>query len=252
MPSDLDRAPYVQWSPKSGGTVRVYADAVENEDFDATAVKTSNPVESGSRVTDHVRNEPVSYKCRMFFSDVPVRGDLDPTYHPGVVAPYQLPTLAYPNNTPLLSPGGLTNAVEGAIGAGVAALTGAGPNPPKMAKALQFRDPPGRLQEFLQQLLIERDAKTLFTTKGDKAPVLTNMCLTSIGLHRTADDGDSGALDLEFEELVFTSTETTAAVPLPKEPRGQTKKSGKAGNTEEVTGPQKTGAAALADSLLGG
>lgn len=247
-----DQLPYVEFTPVSGGLPqRVYADAWEHEELSIQTSVVSEPVESGARVTDHMRNEPITLKCRMFFSEVPVRGDLDPTYHPGTVASYPLKALTYPNNTPLLSPGGLTNAVESGIGALASAITGGGADGPTIAQGLQFAAPPGRLREFLQKLIELREAKSLFAV-GCSVLRLDDMALTNAGIARTAEDGDSGALDLEFQQLQFVSTETAKALPLPLEPRGQPKKGGSGGNGTEVpAGPQKTGAAAAYDAAKG-
>src|SRR5690349_12072795 len=96
-----DEMPYLEWSPKAGGTKRIYADVWEQEEFGATATVTEHAVEDGSKVTDHYKPDPITLRCVMFFSECPVRGDLDEE-HPGKVEEVQLAIPPYPNLTPLL------------------------------------------------------------------------------------------------------------------------------------------------------
>lgn len=247
----VELLPYIECSPRTGGTERIYADSWEHEDLTLPTSVTEVPVESGARVTDHIRNEPITLKCRMVFSGSPIRGDLDRA-HKGVVTTYPLNVPPYPNLTPLLTPGGLTKAVEGGIAAVANAIGLGGADGAKSATALMFPDgPPGRLREVITRLTQWREDKELFTV-GASTVRLENMALVSLGCSRQADDGDSGALDLEFTQIAFVSTQVTLAVPLPLEPRGQGKKGGKSGAEPVPDGPkQKTVGAALVDSFFG-
>ncbi len=246
-----DQLPYLEW--ESGGVVkRVYADAWESEDFEAACLVTENSVADGARIVDHVIVEPIVLSCRMFFSETPIRGDLDPA-HKGKVRVFPLGIPAYPENTPLLSPAGITGKVTGALSAVGEAigLIDAPPNP-KTASALRFEDPPGRLREFLESLLEQRAKRTLFAV-GLSVLRIESLALLNARIARTAADGDSGALDLSFRQLEFVSSETAEALPLPLEPRGQIKKGFDGKAAEDIPpGPKKSAAKAIKDSLTGG
>lgn len=242
--------PYIEWAPKAGGTKRVYADTWEQEGFAATATVTEHAVEDGSKVTDHYKPDPVTLRCVMFFSECPVRGDLDEET-PGQIEEVQLAIPPYPNNTPLLSPAGLTNAVGAGVNAVGAALGFGGSQGPTKASALRFAEAPGRLRSVVEKLMQLRDEGILFAV-GSSIARFESMALREARVDRTSADGDSGAIALDFVQVQFVTTESAEALPLPLEPRGQVKKSTTTGSAQDVPeGPKKSAAAALLDTALG-
>jgi hypothetical protein len=233
----IEELPYLEWQPEAAGTQRVYADVWERDEIIADAVVTSFAVESGSLVSDHYIPDPVVFKATLFFSGSPVRGDLDKN-HPGVVSTVSLDIPEYPQEFSIR--GGLQ-----ALGI----LTG--PTVPDTVQALTFASPPGRLREFLTQLLELRAARTLFTV-GSTTIRLDSMALRHIGLGRTAEDGDSGAIELEFQQVTFTSSDTAVAPPLPAQPRAQTPKNANAGGDKPIPeGPQNSALKTLKDKVFG-
>jgi hypothetical protein len=219
----LDELPYVEYVTKAGDTKRIYADAWMSEDLDATATATQHAIQSGGKVSDHYQPDPQDIKVTLLFSEEPIRADLDTTVQGKTqVIPIAYPP--YPNNTPLLSPGGLTNAAGAAIGAGARALgiDLGGASLPSSYTALRFDAPPGRGRAAYQTLMQLRQDKALVSI-GTTVARLEDCALVGIHLGRKPEDGTAISIDLTLQQLTFSSTEETKAVPLPLEPRGAAK-----------------------------
>jgi hypothetical protein len=240
-----DELPYLEWAPTSGGTVRIYADAWKQEGLSATSVITEHAVESGAKVTDHIRPEPITVHCEMFFSEAPVRGDLDSEFV-GQLRSEPLSLPEYPNNTPLLSPYGLAKATAAGINA-IGNALGLGGGPTK-ASAMRFDSPPGRLRSVLEKVLQARSEGTLFTV-GCSVLRVESMALKECSITRTAEDGDSGSIVFEFTQVQFVSTESAKAVPLPLEPRGQIKKNTSTGKASDVPAAKSSAAKTLLNGV---
>jgi hypothetical protein len=233
----LEDLPYLEWQPEASGTQRLYADLWERDELNADAAITSFAVEDGSLVSDHYVPDPIMFKATLFFSGSPVRGDLDKN-HPGAVDTVSLDIPEYPQ--------------EFSIRGGLQALgILPGPTVPDTVQALTFASPPGRLREVLNQLLELRAARTLLTV-GSSTIRLESMALKHIGLGRTPEDGDSGSIELEFQQVTFTSSDTAVALPLPAQPRAQAPKAANAGGDKPIPeGPQNSALKALKDKLFG-
>jgi hypothetical protein len=244
----VDDLPYIEFENAAGAVERIYADAWESEDFTAASEVSENAVESGAKIADHITLSPTEFRCRLLFSNSPIRGDLDPEA-PGRVRAVSIEVPTYPNLTPLLSVGGITQAV----GAGIDSLAnavglGTAPGLQDRATVLTFEAPPNRPSRMLQKLLELRAAKKLVTVGGSLLRI-ENMWPSEIHVGRTKDDGDSAGIDLTLQQLEFADTESAEAIPLPLEPRGQKKKSaGNGQGTEMPEGPQKSAMAALVDA----
>jgi hypothetical protein len=248
----LDDLCYIESAPPAK-VIRIYADAWKSEQISATATVTVHAVETGARVTDHYLPDQLAAKASLFISGSPIRGDLDPDFV-GKVQSFPFVKPVYPNNTPLLSPGGLLNAAEGAVSEGLQALgLGGGPNQlPDNLSVLSFsQDPRGRLRKVLEQLLEWRQNAVLVNVNFSQARV-ENLAISSITLARTSDDGDSGTIDLEFQQMNFVSTQSAAAIPVPKEPRAKPKGDSFTVSAEEADGNQKSLAAVGFDSARSG
>lgn len=240
--------PYIEYPTKSGKLTRIYADAWESEDLDLSAIATEHDIEDGSKPSDHYRPEPAVCSVRLFFSETPVRGDLDPK-HKGAVTSVPLIEFTYPQLTPLLSPKGLTDAVKSGVAAVADAVGLGAPAGPTHFQALKFSAPPGRLRKTLGTLTELRAQKQLITI-GLTVARLKNMALLKIHIARTHEDGADGAIDLELRQLSFATTKSAKALPIPLEPRGQGKKDSVTVSAAEVPpGPKQTAAKALAGSL---
>lgn len=247
----LDELPYIEWSPPGGGTKRIYADSWVNEEVSASAIITEHAVETGARVSDHYLPDQLAARARLFFSGSPIRGDLD-SENAGQVQSVTFPFPEYPNNTPLLTPGGLTNAAEAGIGAVANALGIGGESPPPKLKILKFSKNPDRLRRVFAQML-ELRQKAILMAVGFSTCRIENLAIANVKLARTKDDGDGGGIDFEWKQISFVSTQSAAAVALPLTPRGQLKKDSVTVSASDVPdGPDKSGLKALKDKALGG
>lgn len=236
-----------------GSFKRIYADAWKNEKISATATITEAAVETGAKVNDHYLPDQLAASASLFISGSPIRGDLDPDFKgERKTFPFKKPD--YPNNTPLLSSGGLLNAAGAGIAAGLSALGVKGdPGPlPESVTVLAFsQNPVGRLRKVLEQLLDWRQKGELVNVGFSQCRV-ENLALASITLARTGDDGDSGTIDLEFKQLNFVSTQSAAAVSIPVEPRAKPKGDSSTVSAADATRNQKSLAAAGFDSARSG
>ncbi len=225
----VDELPYIEYEPDSGGTVRIYADAWESEGLRFPALVTEHAVETGSTMSDHYLPQPITGRCQLFFSDSPIRGDLDPEFE-GRIKQQDLNIPEYPVLTPLFTPRGLTsgvvNAVSGLLGVGGSGL-------PKSFSAMAFDTPPNRLRKTLQTLLELREKRTLVAI-GFSVLRVENLAIVEAEIERNAQSGDGGAIVLNVTQIQFTQTDVAVAVPLPLEPRGQAKKTANAGGTTPV------------------
>jgi hypothetical protein len=237
----LDELPYVEYTTKAGDTKRIYADAWMSEDLDATATATQHAMQSGAKVSDHYQPDPQDVKVTLFFSEEPIRADLDPTIK-GKTQVIPLGYPSYPNNTPLLSPGGLTSAAGAAIGAGARALgiEIGGASLPSSYSALRFDVPPGRGRTAYQTLMQIRHDKGMVSV-GTTVARLEDCVLTGVHYARKPEDGTGIAIDLTLQQLTFSSTEEAKAVPLPLEPRGAPKPTDAKGKAGEVDPGAQTG-----------
>lgn len=248
MARPRDELPYVEYPEKSGKLTRIYADAWESEDLTASSIVTEHALEDGSIATDHIRPEQISCNVRLFFSETPIRGDLDSKFK-GKVESIPLIEFTYPDLTPLLSPKGLTDAVKSGVSAVADAVGLGAPAGPTHYQALKFKAAPGRLRLVLAALMDVR-ARSALCTLGLSVARLKNMALLNIKIARAAEDGADGAIDLELRQLSFVSTKSAKALPVPLEPRGQPKKESVTISAADVPpGPKKTGLKAVADAL---
>lgn len=248
MARPRDELPYIEYPADSGLLVRIYADAWESEDLNASSIVTEHALEDGSIATDHIRPEQVSCNVRLFFSENPIRGDLDDKLK-GRVQSIPLIEFKYPDLTPLISPKGLTDTVKSGINAVASAVGLGAPAGPTHYQALKFSAPPGRLRSTIATLM-ELRAKSKLFTLGMSVARLKNMALVNLKVARTADDGADGAIDLELRQISFVTTKSAKAIPIPLEPRGQVKKDSVTVSAADVPpGPKKTGVKALADAI---
>lgn len=245
----LDELPYLEWSPPGGGTKRIYADSWVSEEISASAIITEHAVESGARVSDHYLPDQLAARARLFFSGSPIRGDLDDE-NAGRIESVAFPFPTYPNNTPLLTPGGLQKAAEAGLGAVANALGIGGESPPPNLKILKFDKNPDRLRRVFAQMIELREGAILMTV-GFSTARIENLAIQNVKLARSKDDGDSGTIEFEWKQITFVSTQSAAAVAIPLEPRGQQKKDSVTVSATDVPeGPSKSGLKALKDKIL--
>ena len=243
--SDLE---YIEYELDSGELRRIYADSWEREDYTASATITQQAVESGSKITDHYKPDPLSFKISLVFSGSPVRGDLDPD-NVGFNGEQEIDVPQYPPGPSIFTPRGLTVAAEGLVGKAIGLQ--ASPDVPRTFYGMSFAEDPGRVEKVYRELLEIRAARRLLTVKTT-IDIFDNMAIRDMPHARTADDGDSGTITLDLLQLEFVQSDVAVAVPLPLEPRAQAPKNANSGGATPVPeGPKKTAAKALLDKARG-
>jgi hypothetical protein len=255
MTRSTDDINYIEWSlPGTATLKRIYADAWISEDIDATSTITEHAVETGAKINEHVIVDQLLAKGSLFISGSPLRGDLDPDFTASVQSvPISRPE--YPSITPLLSPGGITQAVGAAVNTGLTALgLGAKDGAPSAATVLKFdADPRGRLRKVYEQLLALRQSSTLVSV-GFSVGRIENLALARVHIGRTDKDGDSGTIEVEFAQLNFVSTQSAAAIPLPVKPRAKPKEDSVTVSADDADSSQTTvlrGGVKSAQSAIG-
>jgi hypothetical protein len=208
-----DLLPYIEFEPDSGGTTRVYADVVKSEQFSAPALVTEHAVESGSVIADHYLVLPVTGRVVLFFSGSPIRGDLDPNVR-GTRRNVPLNIPEYPSGPAVFTPGGLTNAIRNALGAGETL--------PKSLTALAWDTSPSRLRPALETFLKIREDRKLVAYESSLGRY-EQLAFRNVEWQRGADDGDSGDITIDVCQIRFVQSDVAIALPLPLEPRGQKK-----------------------------
>jgi hypothetical protein len=232
MPAPKAALPWIEWvEPDSGQTVRLYADLTKDESPGLPAVMTKHPIEKGAPIADHFRKDLETFRMVMYFAGSPLRGDLDPD-NEGTLQHHRLPKGDYSQQVkaPIYTPGGLTQAVEGQISKGLSALLG-GSGLPTSFDALTFdNDPMKRFAKVIDQIRRLQASSILVTVHTTMLGDFENMGITMCEPHRSVELEDGMDLSLQFEQANFVTSEVSFGLPLPKEPRGQVKKSGVNGN----------------------
>jgi hypothetical protein len=188
-------------------------DACLEETHDGTATVTSNPVERGSAITDHVRQDPKTYTVRGVITNTPItaagRGGVYQS-KPLLVKYYEAPL--EPTTGSLLNAGG--NAIKGAVGS----LLGTTPRE-AAATVLTFPTPfnaPREAEALLDAWQKDATLLTIFT----KVRTYENMVLASKTV--TAQTTDSVEIQITFQEIRIVTPKTVSA-PLPTIPRAKKK-----------------------------
>ena len=265
-----DELPYLEWTePDSGEVKRLYADVILSESANLPAVVSQHAVETGAKITDHYRKDNESVRVSYFFSGAPLRGDLDQD-NPGERGPV---ALTYEANAASPRPGttglkyeagpgpGLAllnpfNALSAGVDA-LAAAVGIGGLPknvtpselergaplPKRVEALTFAAAPNTLQraiETVRRLQTQGILVTAKTTLGR----FEDCGIIDANPKRNPEDGTSGTIDFELQQLRFATSDIALALPVPVEPRAIPKKTASAtgGNGLGAGGAQESAA----------
>lgn len=232
--SDL---PYLEWEePKTGEVKRMYPDTCTAEQIGLPAVVTEHAVETGSKITDHYRKDNETSIVKMFFSTVPIRGDLDPD-NPGEIKHFDFSLPDYPPGAPIYTPGGLTAAAKAALGS----LFGGGDPKPTGYEALAFSSDPGDRIKLVLDLIRRFQTEGILCVFNTNLGRLENMGITLATGDSEQDGGDGAYLELNARQVRFVSSDIALAAPLPAEPRGQKKGSGNnASGANTLSGSQSS------------
>lgn len=221
--------------PDTDTSLIVVFDLTVSEGHEATSEVTEHPVEQGSNIADHVRQNPQGLSLEMYVTNTPIedigRGSVD------------VLELDLPHYTPPLlpTPGSLFAAAQNAI---TNAITG-GPQPLKV-QVLEFPQPFDRIKEIHDQLL------DLWKAGGTMSVVTSvrtydTMVLTKISLPRTEPGGATFSLDLK---QIRTVTTATVAAPKPAEKRGAPGAAKGSQSTKPVGGKDAAKASSLLNKAL--
>ncbi len=221
--------------PDTDDSLIVVFDLTVSEGHEATSEVTEHPVEQGSVITDHVRQNPQSVTQEMFVTNTPIedigRGSID-------VLELDLPRYEPPLQP---TPGSLFGAIE----TGIKDLITGGPSPIKV-QVLNFGQPFDRIKEIHDQLL---DLWNASATMSVVTSVRTydTMVLTSIGLPRTEKGGATFTLNLKQIRTVTTST---VAAPEAAEKRGAPAQAKGSQSPDPVSGKDAVKASSLLNKAL--
>jgi len=239
----LGDLPFIEWTePETGSLARIYADVVKDEAPNYPAIVTDHPVEQGSKIVDHYRKDPETFKIVMYFSGSPLRGDLDPD-NPGSVNTFKLIKGQYPDGPPIFTPGGLTNAVGSAVGSLAKAIGFGGASPPTSWQALSFPTDPRKRFRKIVQLIKRLQTEGILVTVGASFDSIDNMAIMNAAPHRSAELGDGFELELDLKEVRFVTSELTLDAPIPLEPRAQPKKNTGSSGTKPIPPEDKSSVA---------
>ncbi len=239
----VDQLPYLEWTTEAGETKRLYADVWKQEEISLPAVVTQHAVETGAKITDHYRKDPRTQRVELYFSDAPIRSDLDVDFEGKV----EQQPLSYPE---FPAPQGLravTLAVQGAVGS-VLGIGPSGQSLPPSVPVLRFASPPANRYKRALQLVDELQTRGTLVTVGGSMLRLESMAIVEARGMRSAESGGGGTLGLELTQLTFTSSDVAVAIPLPVEVRAQPKKNANAGDPSKVEGPKSSALKSLTNS----
>lgn len=183
--------------------------AVDSEENTATSTLTEHPVETGTNISDNVRNEPetISYTFGVS-SSAQGKGGIRSVL---VTQPLNVP--ARPLN--LLSASALAGAAVGAIGDLLF------PKPPPIISGFVNTDY-DPVQEMWNALQIVRSTGTSCQVIKTTGETIDSMIITS--LKRTRKDPGGSDFTIELKQ-VFTVNSATVDAPRPLQPRGAPAKS---------------------------
>ncbi len=244
----LSQLPYVEWTdPDSGAVTRVYADAITSESANMAAVVTKHAVERGAPITDHYRKDNESVAIELYFAGSPVRGDLDPSNQGRRV---ERPLKYEKNNAsgaPIFTPGGLNNAIGGAISSGLSAIGLGAPGQPKTLNVLTFEAPPAARHEKFVDLVRDLQTRSILVTVKTSFGPFEDLGVTLASPSKHPEDGEGGRVTLTLEQMRFASSDVVTALPLPEEPRAIPKKSGNAAGAEAAQADEASALKRLTD-----
>lgn len=203
--------------PQPAGMLIGEFDVTVSETHKSEVELTSNPVERGVRVTDHVLPKPRVFECEVVVSNTPTRTTAQGE---GFLQPLAL-------RIPPLLPNGSPNFP---------------PPPPRSALTFQVPTPGDRIKRMLDYLEgLQRNAVPVDLSTARRT--YEDMILTVVD--QTVEHVQGQTFHLMFEQLVIVSAETVNA-PKPKEPRGQGTQAMGSQSTS------KTGMASNVDTIMNG
>lgn len=210
----------VVYKDDNGASHVLRFDGVMSEKATDTSTLTSYPIEKGSPVTDHVRDENDTVSLSVMMTNTPMHGE---SYVTGEkIGAVNTIKLSVPKFDPpfIPTPGAISGAVTGAIKGAINSVIG-NSETPEQATVLMFVKPFNFVSEMLVKLK-EVKKKRFFCTVVTAMFDYENMLLIGISPDRST-SSNSATFDLQFQRVNVVTTKKTAA-PVPAEPRGKKKK----------------------------
>lgn len=192
----------------------LYFDVVEKESLKHTATATEHPVEEGSNVSDHVRDNLDVVTLEVFISNTPIT-DVNQLYN-GQVAGLELDVPRYDKPIAVM-PGAAINAGLDAIASAIS-----GPQQWK-AMVLQFPEKFNNVG-FIFNTLIDWKQRGVLGKVITPHRTYESVVITNVEMSRDAASGAGGAISLEFKEIRLVEAKLITA-PIPTEDRGKIMKS---------------------------
>lgn len=236
---------FLEWTPKGAAKKTLRFDVVISESHQYNTKATEHQVEQGADITDHVRKELDKLTLQVYVSNEPLTSDdMSLSSRPlSAVAWVKVGSKQVKLDTPQwkapfsLTPGGLTNAIGGAVQGVINAITGGGGDKEYSKDvglyavgkqegvylAYQFEKTTNYFRNAMFDLrLIQADAQLIDVVTSTNT--FTNMILEEIQLNRDKGTGTSGNISLTFKQIRVVNSETTKAPqPLASEIRAQKK-----------------------------
>ena len=214
--------------PDDGSSALVAFDLTMSEGHHNVSKVTEHPVEQGSNVADHIRQETLTLTLDVFVTNTPIedlgRGQIESTQ-------LDIPQI----DRPITGLGAL-------IDAGISAIQDAifGPPPAVVIQSLTFPEPFDRVKEIFDILTdLERRGVTVSAVTSLKT--YDNMAIENVDTPITEPGGAMFNLSLKQIRVVQTATVTA---PKPKEPRGAAKQN-KGGQATKPAEPQAINKASI-------
>ena len=219
--------------PDDGSSQLIAFDLTISEGHRSTSKVTEHPVEQGSNVADHIRQETQGLDLTVFVTNTPIE-DIGRGQVESVIL--DIPT---PQRT--------LNSVSALIDAGISAVQTAifGPTPPVSVQVLDFPEPFDRVKEVFDALTdLERRGVTVTAITSLKS--YESMAFETV--ETPIDEPGGATIKLALKQIRVVQTATVTA-PKPKEPRGAAKqnKGGQATKPAEDSAAKK--ASLLAQAL---
>lgn len=210
--------------PDTDTSLIIGFDLVESEGHSFTSEVTEHPVEQGSNLVDHIRQNPQQLTLKVAMTNTPIedlgRGSIEvleltiPQYHPPL-----LPT-----------PGSLFNAAQ----SGITNLITGGAKPLRI-QTLTFPEPFDRIKEVYNQLL---ELWTVSATMSVVTSLRTYEAMAFEDVSLPREEKGKASITLQFKQIRTVTTASVSA-PKPAEKRGMPKQAKGSQSTKPTENPVK-------------
>lgn len=209
-------------------THEIRFDAVTSATLEDTTTITEHPVETGSNITDHAREEPSRFSIEGVVSAVISIGQAGVVESPSIAQFDEIRRIGVRQEVLSLPNPPIQPDAGGRISAGIGALNAKrhtieipiyGKSQTSVPITILERTIPGyRPREIYESLLDAKTKRAMFVI-STRFRDYYDMQIERLALLRSPDDGTSGRFQVDFRRVIITETEMVAA-PVPAEARG--------------------------------